>query len=286
MKKLIVIIACFLSIFSAVQAQQGVLIGKKEGTPNPSAKLEIYSTTSGLLIPRMTQIERESIDPDATAISLLVFDVSDSTFYFFNGIEWEKMSAGRDILVINEKLDTLASKLQDLEESLAEAVVVDSVAELPAEGRNSGDVVIVEDNGEGYRETFVWTDSDKDGVPDRWVGVTVRPRVSGYDVFWFEDDMANALVADDFTNDKVVGSGAQDFDAAGYTINAAFSGDRVIAFPENWGTPAFYIDGANMFNNGVKYKITLSGIKYQAWAFYFSFNPGYTGPAPMLTVIK
>lgn len=262
------------------------MIGKKDGAPNPFAKLEVYSTSSGLLIPRMTEVERNNINPDGTAISLLVFDISDSTFYFFNGIDWEKMGSGRDIDIITEQLDTVNAKLQDLEESLAEAMMVDSVWQLPAEGRNSGDVVIVEDNGEGYRETFVWSDSDEDGTPDRWVGVTVRPRVSGYNVYWFEDDMADDLVAADFTNDKVASSGSIDFDPVGYTINTGTSGNKIIAFPENWGSPAFYIGDANMYNNGVKYKVRIDGISYQAWAFYLSFIPGYTGPAPILTAVK
>lgn len=286
MKRLIVLIICFLPVLSTLHAQQGVLIGKKEGTPNPFAKLEVYSTSSGLLIPRMTAEERDNINPDGTAISLLVFDISDSTFYFFNGIDWEKMGSGRDIDIITETLDTVNAKLQDLEESLVEALMVDSVWQLPAEGRNSGDVVIVEDNGEGYRETFVWSDSDEDGEPDRWVGVTVRPRVSGYNVYWFEDDMADALVPADFTNDKVAASGSNDFDPVGYAINVGFSGNRIIAFPENWGSPAFYIGDANMYNNGVKYKVRIDGISYQAWAFYLSFIPGYTGPAPIFTAVK
>ncbi len=286
MKRLFVLIICFLPLLSALHAQQGVVIGKKEGAPNPFAKLEVHSTSSGLLIPRMTEEERNNINPDGTAISLLVFDISDSTFYFFNGIEWEKMGSGRDIDIITEKLDTVTKKLQELEESLAEALMVDSIANLPAEGRNSGDVVIVEDNGEGYRETFVWTDSDNDGVPDKWVGVTVRPRVAGYNVYWFEDDMADKLVPGDFTNDKVAATGSSDFDPNGYTIDPSFSGNRVIAFPENWGSPAFYIGDANMYNNGVKYKVVIDGISYQAWAFYLSFIPGYTGPAPVLTAVK
>ena len=46
-----------------LHAQSGVLIGKRDGSTNKFAKLEVYSTQSGLLIPRMSTAERIAINP-------------------------------------------------------------------------------------------------------------------------------------------------------------------------------------------------------------------------------
>lgn len=285
MKRLILILIALVT-FASAYSQEGVLIGKKEGTPNKSAKLEVYSTTSGILIPRMTTAERNSINPDDEAISLLVFDISDSTFYFFNGIDWEKLGSGRDIDVISESLDTITARLGELEESLAEAMTVDSVQNLPAEGRNSGDVVIVEDNGEGFRETFVWSDTNDDGEPDAWVGVTIRPRASGYSLYWFQDDGTNDLNGSEFTDDKIITAGTHGFNSSGYTISTPYDGYYVLAFPSEWGRPEFYINGGVVFDGMTKQLVTIDGILYQAWSFYVRIPSTYTGPDLTLTAVK
>lgn len=298
MKRLVLILIALFPLLTAY-SQQGVLIGKKEGAPNPFAKLEVYSTSSGLLIPRMTAEERENINPDETAISLLVFDLSDSTYYFFNGIEWEKMSAERDLKLltsnmdtlrirINESIDSLGTVLIDtLESRLPTSSVLDSLDDLSTvENSNNGDVVIVEDNGEGYRETFVWSDTNNDGEADTWIGVTVRPRPSGYDLFWFQDNGADNLTNGDFTSDKVISGGSVTFNSGGYTVSTPYDGYYVLAFPSHWGRPEFYLDGRAMFEGTKKQSILLNGIEYQAWSFYFRIPSSYTGPDLILTAVK
>jgi hypothetical protein len=121
MKRLVLIFLACLPLLTAF-GQQGVVIGKKDGAPNPYAKLEIYSTSTGLLIPRMTTAEREAINPDGSAISLLVFDLNDSTYYFYNGQEWEKMSANRDIVLLTSQMDTMRLRLMESIDSLGYVV--------------------------------------------------------------------------------------------------------------------------------------------------------------------
>ena len=322
MKRLVLILIALLPLLTAY-SQQGVLIGKKEGAPNPFAKLEIYSKGSGLLVPRMTTAERTNINPDASAISLLVFDTNDSTYYFFNGIEWEKMSANRDIVLLTSQMDTLRvsltqsldslgrvieeevgaaldsignkldtttvyfqNALDTLESKLTTAEVVDSISDLATSGDNIGDVTIVEDNGEGYRETFVWSDTNNDGEADTWVGVTIRPRPSGYNLFWFQDNGADNLTNGDFTDDKIIGNGAVTFSSIGYTVSTPYDGYYVLAFPSHWGRPEFYLDGRAMFEGTKKQSILLNGIEYQAWSFYFRIPATYTGPDLILTAVK
>ena len=70
-------------------AQNNVGIGTT--TPNASAVLDVNSTTSGLLPPRMTAIQRIAINPAVAAKGLLVFDTDSSAFMFWNGMVWAKI---------------------------------------------------------------------------------------------------------------------------------------------------------------------------------------------------
>lgn len=53
-------------------------------TPNASAKLEIASTDKGLLIPRMTKVQREAITLPAAANGLMVYQTDDLTGFYVN----------------------------------------------------------------------------------------------------------------------------------------------------------------------------------------------------------
>lgn len=58
-----------------------------DGTdPDGSALLDVKSTSTGVLIPRMTASERDLIATPATG--LLVFVTDDANFYFYNGSAW------------------------------------------------------------------------------------------------------------------------------------------------------------------------------------------------------
>jgi hypothetical protein len=55
-------------------------------TPDNSAMVDIVSTTKGMLIPRMTSIQRIAISSPATG--LMVFDTTLGQFYFYSGTAW------------------------------------------------------------------------------------------------------------------------------------------------------------------------------------------------------
>lgn len=61
-------------------------------TPNSSSLLEIKSTTKGLLIPRMTQAQRDAI---ASPVKGLLIYQNNGTqgFYYYNGSEWKAVSS-------------------------------------------------------------------------------------------------------------------------------------------------------------------------------------------------
>ncbi len=59
------------------------------GVPVASAKLEVRSTTQGLLPPRMTTVQRDAIA--APAGGLMIFNLTTSTMDFFNGAVWASL---------------------------------------------------------------------------------------------------------------------------------------------------------------------------------------------------
>lgn len=83
MKKTTALLSCLLT-FSAFS--QNVGINATGAAPAASAMLDISSTSSGLLIPRMTTAQRTAIAAPATG--LLVYDNSIGTFYYYDGTQW------------------------------------------------------------------------------------------------------------------------------------------------------------------------------------------------------
>ena len=64
----------------------GQNVGIGSTSPDASAKLDIQSTTSGILIPRMTSAQRTAIASPATG--LLVFDSDSDSFWYYDGTMW------------------------------------------------------------------------------------------------------------------------------------------------------------------------------------------------------
>jgi len=71
---------------------QSVAINTDGTTPNSSAILDIKSITKGLLIPRMTSLQRTAISSPANG--LMVFDITTNSLWFYNGTAWNVLSAG------------------------------------------------------------------------------------------------------------------------------------------------------------------------------------------------
>ena len=91
-QKLVVITA--LALFAInTQAQVGI------GTTNPniSAALDIESTNSGILIPRMTLAQRNSITVSATTTGLLIYQTDNTPgFYYYDGTIWTTFGGAAD----------------------------------------------------------------------------------------------------------------------------------------------------------------------------------------------
>ena len=76
----------FLIVFSSVSFSQNVAINATGAAPVASAMLDITSTTRGLLIPRMSSVDRGFIASPATGLQ--VYDTTTGTFWWFNGVIW------------------------------------------------------------------------------------------------------------------------------------------------------------------------------------------------------
>jgi hypothetical protein len=84
MKKITVLV---LMLFTALGYAQ---VGINTNTPDASSALEIESTAGGILIPRMTEIQRDAIVSPASGLMIYQTDEV-SGFYFYNGTGWTKI---------------------------------------------------------------------------------------------------------------------------------------------------------------------------------------------------
>lgn len=82
--RITVLIFAFFSTAQILKAQNN--IGINNPNPDPSAILDLTSTTQGFLTPRMSSAQRLAIGVPST--SLLVYDLTLSRFMFFNGLAW------------------------------------------------------------------------------------------------------------------------------------------------------------------------------------------------------
>lgn len=110
MKKIIILLSTLASA-SFLLAQNSVGIGTT--SPNSSAALDITSTTKGLLIPRMTGVQRTAIATPAPG--LLVFDTDTKTIWTYDGTAWKNLYAsgnGNFALPYSQTVNTSVNAFQ------------------------------------------------------------------------------------------------------------------------------------------------------------------------------
>ncbi len=91
-----------------------VAINTNNSDPDGSAMLDISSSDRGVLIPRMSSDERENINNPANG--LMVYDMADLAFYYFNGQEWLRLSEGSPSLIEDKDSDTKIEVEQQTDE--------------------------------------------------------------------------------------------------------------------------------------------------------------------------
>ncbi|RLD65874.1 MAG: hypothetical protein DRI84_05920 [Bacteroidetes bacterium] len=87
MKKLLLIITIIFSL-TRVYAQNGVAIStSSSATPDATAILDVQSTTQGVLMPRMTEVQRDAISSPVTGLMIYQTDNTPG-FYHYDGANW------------------------------------------------------------------------------------------------------------------------------------------------------------------------------------------------------
>ena len=95
MKQIFTFLAAVL-LTATTQAQVGV----GTTTPDASSALDITSTTKGLLIPRMTETQRDAISSPATGLMIYQTDGTVG-FYYYNGSSWSEVAATSKTYSVN-----------------------------------------------------------------------------------------------------------------------------------------------------------------------------------------
>ncbi|MBK9147891.1 MAG: tail fiber domain-containing protein [Flavobacteriales bacterium] len=84
---LLLLIAVNLSVKAFAQG-----VGINNPTPDASALLDLTSTGKGLLLPRMTTVQRDAIAAPAT--SLMIYNTTTTRFEYFDGLAWVPLVGG------------------------------------------------------------------------------------------------------------------------------------------------------------------------------------------------
>lgn len=94
MKKFTTILLILTTTLSFAQ------VGINTNAPDPSSALDIESTTGGILIPRLTEVQRDAIASPASGLMIYQTD-STAGFYFFNGSSWSLLSDNNENINYN-----------------------------------------------------------------------------------------------------------------------------------------------------------------------------------------
>lgn len=92
LRSIFLLIGSFLTMLQATSAQ-GVAINTDNTDPDASAALDVKSTSKGVLVPRMTQAQRNAISTPATG--LMIFQTDNTPgFYYYTGSAWSAVGGG------------------------------------------------------------------------------------------------------------------------------------------------------------------------------------------------
>jgi len=148
-------------LFCSIHTYAQVGIGTID--PDPSAVLDITSTTQGMLTPRMTTAQRVAITTTVTSEGLLVFDTDEDVFYYFDGSAWERLEGAekrnnyklvKDITDLSDELITGGGLEYILDENymyeINGTIVVDHPIDLNGayiRGHDTGEDILFNDSG-------------------------------------------------------------------------------------------------------------------------------------------
>jgi len=98
---LLIINLTFIILLGNSQAiGQAVSINPSGAKPDPSAMLDVISTDKGVLIPRMTETQRDAISSPSTSLMIYQTDGTQG-YYYYTGSLWKTMNASKDTLYLS-----------------------------------------------------------------------------------------------------------------------------------------------------------------------------------------
>jgi hypothetical protein len=77
---------------------QSVGISSTDFIPDASSILEVRTTSKGLLIPRMTQAQRDAINNGTFASGLIIYNTDTKFFNYYDGTAWQVLSSGSGVV--------------------------------------------------------------------------------------------------------------------------------------------------------------------------------------------
>ncbi len=96
MKNKLVLLFAFcavMTIYSTTANAQGMAVNTTGAAANASSMLDVTSTTKGILIPRMTNAQRNAISSPATGLMIFQTDGTPG-FYYYDGSAWTAVGGG------------------------------------------------------------------------------------------------------------------------------------------------------------------------------------------------
>jgi len=88
----ILLVIAFVMSTGFISAQN-ISISDVSHTADASAVLDVYSTTAGMLMPRLTTVARTGMASPATGLT--VFDTGTSSYWYYDGSAWIEVSYGK-----------------------------------------------------------------------------------------------------------------------------------------------------------------------------------------------
>lgn len=87
MRNITALVFVFILSYHAAMPQVG--INASGAAPAANAILDVSSSTKGVLLPRMTSAQRQSLTP---SLALTVFDTDTKSYWYYNGSAWKEIS--------------------------------------------------------------------------------------------------------------------------------------------------------------------------------------------------
>ena len=236
------IAALLIFIVSLIQTHAQVGINTDNSNPDSSAILDIKSTNQGIVIPRMTTLQRDSIS--SPAIGLTIFNLDDQCQDSYDGTNWMKdcpMQLTPDSLIV--KFWTQKNNFPGVQREGAVGFSVNGKAYIGT-GRDNN-LNTLSDFWEYNPDSDIWIEkSNFPGNPRHLaVGFTINGKLyigtglngsSALDDFWEYDPTTNAWTP------KARFLGVARYSAVGFSINGkGYIGtgrreDGLVTFTDFW----------------------------------------------------